>query len=91
MLDRRTARRLALVPAAARRAAATSRKRRWRQRQRRGAAVLAIEVADLNRLIEVLIGLSWLAEAEAEDRKQIAQATAELLDDLAASWRREHL
>jgi hypothetical protein len=92
MLDRPPpARRLALVdPAAERRAQEAERKRRWRARQKAGGAVLPVPIADLNALIATVLDLGWLPVQESEDRRAIAKAVGALLDDLAASWRREN-
>jgi hypothetical protein len=46
-------------------------------------------VADLNAVAEVLLDLNWLQEASSEDRKAIGAAVGKLIDDLAASRKRD--
>ena len=66
--------------------AATLRQRRWRQRQRKGAAVLPVAVPDYFALVAALVDDGWLRECESEDRLQVAAAAAAALAEYAA-WK----
>jgi hypothetical protein len=50
---------------------AAARQRRWRARQRKGAAVLHVEIPDYCGLVGQLLDIGGLAECESEDRRQI--------------------
>jgi hypothetical protein len=64
-----------------RRLAASARTRRCRCRQRDGKAVALIEYD--HRVVDLLVKLHWLEEAEAFDRRKIGQAITTMLADAA--------
>src|SRR5262245_52309715 len=57
---------------------ASIRKARWRERQRRGVIVAAVEVSAVG--LELLIATHWLAEADAADPVAIGRAISALLE-----------
>jgi hypothetical protein len=67
---------------------AADRQRRYRQRRARGQAVLMVSVPDFHSLINLLIDTGWLTELECEDRKQVAAATSDALEELI-TWHKK--
>jgi hypothetical protein len=62
-------------------------KRRYRARVRKGEIVAPVDSIDAE-IVDFLTGTSWLAEAGAEDRREIGRAILRLLG-AAAEWRKE--
>jgi hypothetical protein len=57
---------------------AASRMRRSREGRRRGAAIVSLEIRP--GVITVLVALGWLAESDHADRREIAEALADLVE-----------
>ncbi|BBK31515.1 hypothetical protein EDC65_0318 [Stella humosa] len=64
---------------------ATARQRRLRERQRLGLVVVPVPVSV--HVVEILMDLRWLPEQKSEDRSEIGDAVARMLEELAASQR----
>ena len=67
------------------RSSAAQRQHRCRARRRQGVAVLRIEANEF-RLIDALLALNRITEAESQRRGLVEKATAKLLDDVIARW-----
>jgi hypothetical protein len=69
-------------PPSPHRAATTARrKRRYRDRMRRGAMTVMIEI--VSELVDWLVAVQWLEAGKADDRAEIASAIMRLLADAA--------
>jgi hypothetical protein len=59
----------------------TERQQRWRARARRGEIVVATPISAA--VIDMLVGLRWLAEDDVADRARIGEALGRMALDLA--------
>ena len=63
-----------------------SRQARWRQRQRCGAAVIAVEVKDYYKLVDALIVTGAVSTGDALDRQKVTVALGEMLAAWSHEW-----
>ncbi len=70
-----------LDPEPARRDRQRQNQRRYRQRQRDGAMVAPAAISAA--VVDMLVGLRWLDEAEAADRFAVGRALAAMAEDTA--------